>query len=192
MSVRPLAPFYKRPRVRLALAGTFVAVMVSLGIGLTVSGALTPEDVRAEVASYGAFSAVVFVLVFVLGNLLHMPALVFITAGAVAFGVVPAALLSILAGSIGAVLNLLYLRRLSGGSSMRRLDQAWVGRILDGIESRPFLTVLLLRLVFNTSPALSAALAFTGVPFWPYTLASVLGMSPVVIIVTFGVDAALF
>ncbi len=192
MAVSPLVPLYKRPGVRLLLAGLLVLTMIALGIGLTVTGVVTPDDIRAQVTQFGPMGAVVFVGVFVLGNLLHMPALVFITAGAVAFGVLPALVLNMVAASIGAVLNFAYLRRLTGGTGMRGLRNPWVSRILDGIDAHPFRTVLLLRLVFNTSPALSAALAFTSVRFWPYVIGTVLGMFPVVAAVTFGIDAALF
>jgi uncharacterized membrane protein YdjX (TVP38/TMEM64 family) len=66
--------------------------------------------------------------------------------------------------------------RLLGGNALRELDNRQAKRLLAGLDRRPLTSIVALRMLFQTVPALNYALALSGVRFRHYLLGTLLGL----------------
>ena len=66
--------------------------------------------------------------------------------------------------------------RFLGGDALRKLDSGVAVRLLRHLDAHPIRNILLLRMLFQTVPALNYALAMSGVPFRAYLIGTLLGL----------------
>jgi uncharacterized membrane protein YdjX (TVP38/TMEM64 family) len=172
----PAAP-PARPWLRPVLALGAFALVLGAARASGLLDDLSPASIRALVARAGAFGAVAYVGIYVLGILLQVPGWVFIGAAVLAWGKPVAFGLSYLASAVAAVIAFSAFRR-AGGQPLQSAQRPWVKKLLDGIEARPLRVMVVLRLVFVVSPPLNFALALTPVNLRDYVVATVVGIGP--------------
>ena len=80
-----------------------------------------------------------------------------------------------LAANISCAVTFLSIR-LVGGDALRQLKNRPARRLLEQLDGHPIRSVLCLRILFQTAPALNYALAMSGVGFRQYMLGTLLGM----------------
>lgn len=173
----------KSHRWRLVALGVVIVATVVLARATGAHESLTVDGIRAQVASAGAWGPVGFVALFVVGELLHVPGLVFFGAALMLWGPVRGGAL----GSVGALLSLatsFVVVRGIGGTPIGDVRAGWMRRVLDGLERRPIATVALLRAVLILNPPVTYALALSGIRFRDYFVGSALGLSVSLTIVT--------
>ncbi|HVK86482.1 MAG TPA: VTT domain-containing protein [Kofleriaceae bacterium] len=168
---------------RRVILGLFVIGFVAGAIYLWRTGAVTPFAVKVWLESLGAAAPVIFLGAFLAGMFVGLPAMAFIIGGRLAFG----PYLGFAVGFVGALLAvttpfLLARRVRSAGRDPWRPKQRHLARLFEMLETHPFRTVVLLRLVLWCNLPMSYALAFTGVSFRIYFLACVTALAPVVTI----------
>ena len=117
----------------------------------------------------------VFVLLFALGNLIQIPGWIFLAAAVLSLGRVWGGALTYVAASVSCALTFLSIR-LIGGDALRQLNSRIARRLLAQLDARPMRSMVLLRVLFQTVPALNYALALSGVRFRDYILATLLGL----------------
>lgn len=117
----------------------------------------------------------IFVLLFSLGNLIQVPGWIFLAAAVLALGRTWGGVATYLAATISCVFTFLTIR-LVGGDALRTLNGKLAGRILGQIDVHPIKSVLVLRVLFQTVPALNYALAMSGINFRGYLIGTVLGL----------------
>lgn len=117
----------------------------------------------------------IFVLLFSLGNLIHIPGLVFLAAAVLTLGKTMGGVATYIAASISCVMTFLTVRFI-GGDALRQLDNAVATRIFGQLDARPIASIFLLRVLFQTTPTLNYALAMSGVKFRHYLAATLLGL----------------
>jgi uncharacterized membrane protein YdjX (TVP38/TMEM64 family) len=117
----------------------------------------------------------IFIVLFSLGNLIQIPGLVFLAAAVLALGRTMGGVATYIAASISCVMTFFVIRAI-GGDALRRLDNAIAARILRQLDARPIASIFLLRLLFQTAPALNYVLAMSGVKFRQYLVATLLGL----------------
>jgi uncharacterized membrane protein YdjX (TVP38/TMEM64 family) len=66
--------------------------------------------------------------------------------------------------------------RLVGGDALRQLNSPFAIRLLRQLDAHPIRIILLLRLMFQTVPALNYTLALSGVRFRAYLIGTLLGL----------------
>ncbi|MFO7541922.1 MAG: VTT domain-containing protein [Thiobacillus sp.] len=69
-----------------------------------------------------------------------------------------------------------FIIRAVGGNALRQLDSKLAVNLLGQLDAHPVKSILLLRLLFQTAPALNATLAVSGVRFRAYLLGTLLGL----------------
>ena len=168
----PPAPVSRGRLVALAvlLVGFFV---VGWATGWT--DRLSLEAVRATMASAGAWGFVLFLVAFVVGELVHVPGVVFLAAAVLAYG----RLVGFGAAYLGAILSVVVsflVVRAVGGRPLGALSHPRALRVLAHLEQRPVLVISALRLVLWMAPALNYALALSPVRLRDYVIGSVLGL----------------
>jgi len=171
-------------RLRLMAALALALLLFGIGRALDLQQHLTVESLRATMTSAGTAGVVLYVIAFCLGELLHVPGLVFVAAGVLAYGPVLGGLLAFL-GAVASVSASFLVVRAIGGRPLRELGNRWVRRALAQLDARPVATIAVLRLVLILWPPLNYALALSQVSFAHYFLGSVLGLvAPIALAVT--------
>ncbi|AIY41731.1 Phospholipase D/Transphosphatidylase [Collimonas arenae] len=116
-----------------------------------------------------------FVLLFSLGNLIQIPGWIFLGAAVLALGKVWGGLATYIAALISCVFTFLTIRYI-GGDGMRELKNRYAVKIFQTLDTHPIKSIVLLRILFQTIPALNYALALSGVRFYMYLIGTVLGL----------------
>jgi uncharacterized membrane protein YdjX (TVP38/TMEM64 family) len=117
----------------------------------------------------------VFVLLFSLGNLIQIPGWLFLAAAVLALGRGSGGLATYVAASVSCVMTFLVIR-LVGGDALRRMDNRVANYLLGRLDQRPVTSIVVLRMLFQTVPALNYTLAMSGVRLRPYLTGTLLGL----------------
>jgi uncharacterized membrane protein YdjX (TVP38/TMEM64 family) len=117
----------------------------------------------------------VFSALFALGNLMQVPGWIFLAAAVLALGPAWGGLTTYVAASLTCITTF-GLIRLLGADSLRTFHGRVATRIFARLDEHPVQSVLLLRLLFQTLPALNYALAMSGIRFRAYLLGTLLGL----------------
>jgi uncharacterized membrane protein YdjX (TVP38/TMEM64 family) len=156
-----------------------VAVLVALYVVGKTSGVIDSVDVetvRRTVDEAGALGVVIFVVIFAVGELLHVPGIVFVVAGLLAWG----RTLGFAFGMVGSLVSVslsFFVVRGVGGRALASIERPIVKRMLARLDARPIQTVFLLRLLLFLAPALNYGLALTRVRYRDYLAGSALGLA---------------
>lgn len=133
------------------------------------------EFLRQRLIEHELGGLLVFVLLFCLGNLIQLPGWLFLAAAVLALGEWRGGLATYVAASISCVFTFLTIRWV-GGDALRKLNNRVVTRLLGQLDARPVSSILLLRVLFQTVPALNYSLAVSGVRFRDYLIGTLLGL----------------
>jgi uncharacterized membrane protein YdjX (TVP38/TMEM64 family) len=164
--------------------GAVVALFVGLWVGAWTSGLLDTIEIDAIRESTGAWGWLGIGAFFVLtcgGNLLQIPAMVFIVAAIVAWGPALGGIIGWSSATTASCATFLLVRAI-GGRALGGLEHPWARRMLGGLERSPIRTIVVLRLFMQGAAPLNAALALTPVGFGRYALATALGLIPPTIV----------
>jgi uncharacterized membrane protein YdjX (TVP38/TMEM64 family) len=168
-------PAKRSSRWRLvALAAFFVGSLVLAKV-TGISESIDVETIRRFMDSAGPLGFVGFVVAFAVGELVHIPGVVFVGAASVAYGNVLGALAAYL-GALASVSTSFFVVRTIGGQPLGEVKRPFVRKILARLDERPLATIAILRLIFWMAPALNYALAMSKVRFRDYFLGSALGL----------------
>lgn len=117
----------------------------------------------------------IFVVLFALGNLIQLPGWLFLASAVLVLGPVWGGIVTYVAACVACALTFLLVRWL-GGAALRRLSNPLAQRLLAQLDAQPVRSVALLRILFQTLPALNYALALSGLQFRQYALGTLLGL----------------
>ena len=130
---------------------------------------------RQQIVDNKVSGLLIFVLLFCLGNLIQIPGWIFLAAAVLALGKAWGGLATYVAATISCVFTFLTIRFI-GGDAIRELKNRHALKILRGLDAHPIKSIALLRILFQTVPALNYALALSGVKFYKYLIGSMLGL----------------
>ena len=130
---------------------------------------------RAKLDANRLSGLAIFMLLFVFGNLIHIPGMLFLAAAILALGQVWGGLVTYAAAVVASGVTFCTVRYV-GGDALGQLSNRTARRILAHLQGRPIRSVFLLRLLFQTLPAINYALALSGVRFRNYMIGTMLGL----------------
>lgn len=116
-----------------------------------------------------------FTGLFVVGNLIQVPGWLFLVAAVVALGPLWGGLATYFAACISCSTTF-WAIRWAGGDALRSFGGPLAARLFARLDARPVQSVFVLRLVFQTVPALNYALAMSGLKFRHYLLGTLAGL----------------
>jgi uncharacterized membrane protein YdjX (TVP38/TMEM64 family) len=131
--------------------------------------------IRELILKHQIGGLILFVLLFSLGNLIHIPGLVFLAAAVITLDRLWGGVVTYAAAAISCGITFVIIRAL-GGDALRSLRNRVAVRILRELDAHPVGSVALLRVLFQTAPTLNYALAMSGIRFRDYTLGTLLGL----------------
>lgn len=170
MLKQPALPYARLLAVAVFLGLLFVAFELS---GLREHFSL--QFLQQRFADNKLGGLLVFVALFSLGNLIQIPGWLFLAAAVLTLGRVWGGALTYVAASVSCALTFLSIR-LVGGDALRQLNSRIAERLLAQLDAHPMRSMLFLRVLFQTVPALNYALALSGVRFREYMLATLFGL----------------
>lgn len=160
---------------RLLLVALFLLGLYALFEALGIRAQFSLEALRQLILMHQVIGLLLFILLFALGNLIQIPGWIFLAAAVLALGRFYGGLATYLAGCFSCVFTFITIRYL-GGNALRELDNRLAQRLLAGLDRHPLASIVTLRLLFQTVPALNYTLALSGVSFRHYLLGTLLGL----------------
>ena len=160
---------------RLLAVVLFLAVLLAI---FELSGLRDHFDlpfIRELILRHRAGGLVLFVVLFALGNLVQVPGWVFLAAAVVALGRMWGGVVTYIAAVASCAFTFVTIRAL-GGDALRLLRNKVALRILAQLDAHPVASVGLLRMLFQTAPALNYALAMSGIRFRSYLVGTLVGL----------------
>lgn len=165
----------RRPWRRLLVVGLFIGLLFAVFELSGLRGHLSLDYLHRQIEANRLLGLVLFALLFSLGNLIQVPGWIFLAAAVLALGKLWGGVATYVAASLSCVCTFLIIRLL-GGDALRQLDHPLAIRILARLDGQPVLAVALLRVLFQTLPALNYALALSGVRFRNYLAGTMIGL----------------
>jgi uncharacterized membrane protein YdjX (TVP38/TMEM64 family) len=117
----------------------------------------------------------VFILIFAMGNLVQIPGWLFLAAAVLALGRTWGGIATYVAAIISCSITFFTIRFV-GGDALRSLKGTLATRLLSQLDAHPVKSIALLRILFQTVPALNYALAMSGIRFRDYLVGTLLGL----------------
>jgi uncharacterized membrane protein YdjX (TVP38/TMEM64 family) len=153
----------------------FLVVLFVLFEGSGIRARFSLASLQALILMHPVVGLLLFILLFALGNLIQIPGWVFLAAAVLALGRFYGGIATYIAACVSCVLTFFTIRFI-GGNALRELKNPLAKRILSGLDSHPLWSIIALRILFQTVPALNYALALSGVRFRTYLLGTLLGL----------------
>lgn len=174
------------PVLRLALLAAVLVGLIVLRYTTAFGASLSTARIRDLVQHAGAAGVALFVLAFAVGELVHVPGMVFVAAAVMAWGRVAGGAIAYVASLVSVSVSFAVVRAI-GGQPLAQLAQPRLRAILARLEARPILTVALVRLVSWLAPTVNYALALSSLRYRDFAIGSALGLA-----VPVAIAAALF
>jgi len=167
---------------RRVILGVFAAAFVGGAVYLWRTGSVTPTSVRNWLDSLGPGAPALFIAAMVGGAFVGLPGMAFVIGGRLAFGPYLGFAVAYSGGLLAVTLPFVVARRVRGAGSQEpwQPKRPWMARAFAAIETHPYRSVVLLRLVLWFNPPLSYALAFVKMPARTYIAACATALAPVV------------
>ena len=156
--VRVATPGKCNKSLRLVGVVAFLAALAAIGKVTGATEHLTVEDLRGWMADAGAWGVLLFVVAFVVGELIQVPGLIFVAAAVLSYGRFEGGVLSHLTASLSVCFSFGVVR-LMGGKALAEIERPWVRKVMEKLDGHPISTVAILRVALVMSPPLNYALA---------------------------------
>jgi uncharacterized membrane protein YdjX (TVP38/TMEM64 family) len=160
---------------RLLLVALFLGLLLAAFQFSGLRENLSLQYLHDTLLAHKGWGLVLFSLLFALGNLIQIPGWIFLAAAVLALGRVWGGLATYLAATFSCCSTFILIRLL-GGNALRELDNRLAQRIIAHLDQRPVAVITLLRVLFQTVPALNYALSLSGVRFRHYLVGTLLGL----------------
>lgn len=136
---------------------------------------LNAEMVRDLVQSAGAWGVLLYLVLFALAELVHVPGMIFVAAALLLWGPWVGAAVGWLGCVLSVVITFIVVRGL-GGQALTVINKPWMKKALAWLDRAPVRTIIALRLVMWVAPPLNYLLALSSVRFSHFVVGSAIGL----------------
>lgn len=157
---------------------TVVLLLLLLFAGFELSGLrahFNLEFLQQTIRQHQISGLLIFVLAFALGNLVQIPGWVFLAAAVLTLGQGWGGIVTYIAALFSCSVTFFSIRFV-GGDALKHLNSPLATHLLDRLHAQPIKIIVLLRLLFQTVPALNYTLAMSGVRFRDYFIGTLMGL----------------
>ncbi len=166
-------------RVVLRVSAAIVPIVI-LVAAIRATGVMDLDEVdqvRALIQRAGIWQIPLFIVVYGIGILAHVPGSVFVGGGVLLFGPAWGLVWCYLGALLGNLISFEIVRML-GYRPLARVSWPVLEGLFSRLAERPIRAVTLIRLVFPTTAPVNYALALTDVAFGAYLVGSLVGVLP--------------
>lgn len=153
----------------------FLALLLLIFQLSGLRGNFTLAFLQQQILANKATGLLTFILLFSLGNLIQIPGWFFLAAAVLTFGKIWGGVVTYAAASVSCVVTFLTIK-LIGGDALRQFDNRLAVKIFRSLDAWPITSITLLRMVFQTLPALNYSLALSAVKFRHYLVGTLIGL----------------
>ncbi|MCB1889963.1 MAG: VTT domain-containing protein [Rhodocyclaceae bacterium] len=161
--------------MRLALVAAFLVALFAIAEATGLRRELDLDMLRDTLTAHPIRGLALFVALFCLGNLAQIPGWLFLAAAVLALGRTGGGVVTYLAASTSCMVTF-YCVRWLGGDALRQLDGHLARRLIARLDRAPVASMMALRTLFQTAPALNYSLALAGVRSRDYLFATLAGL----------------
>ena len=172
----------RRALKRVGLLAVVIVALYVIAVATGLDEQLTTDNIRSMMQDAGPWGIVVFVVVFIVGNLIQIPSNVFLLAAIYSFGFLDGVVLSYFSNVISICVSFFLVRSL-GGQPLSLVQKPWMRKALDQLDQRPIRAIFAMRAIMGGSPPLNYTLAMSEVRFRDYLIGSGLGLIPPIVVV---------
>ncbi len=174
------------------LVGLAVVMLVLFAIGhfTGLTEHLTRDNLRSLMDGLGVWGFLLFLVLFAVGEFLHVPGIVFVLAALLAYGRLVGGIAAYL-GALGSVSFSFLLVRRVGGQALAHVKRARIAKVLAKLDQHPIATIAVMRVFLFLLPAVNYALAMTRVRFRDYLIGSAIGLILPMIVIALAFEWAL-
>ena len=181
-------PARRVPRwVRFLLLALLIAASVAIGKATGADAWFTRANLKDAAEQAGPLGAPLLFAATALGELIHIPGLVFVGVSVAVWGKLAGGLIGFGAAVFSVSVSFVVVRAV-GGKALAEIERPFMKRMMARLEARPILTVFVLRLVLIMSPPLNYALALSSIRMRDYVVGSALGLAPPILVSVFVID----
>lgn len=162
-------------RKRILLVVLVLIALFALFEALGIRQQFSLEAVKSVIMMHKFAGILLFALLFALGNLIQIPGWIFLAAAILALGRLWGGVATYVAACFSCMLTYLSIRYI-GGNALREIDNRLAKRLLAGLDKHPLMSIIALRMLMQTLPALNYTLALSGVRMRHYVLGTLLGL----------------
>lgn len=177
-----------RRYLRLVAVVLFLALLWAVFEWSGLRGHVTAAFLRERFEHDLFWGLVAYSGLFALGNLIQIPGMVFLAAAVLALGRLWGGLATYIAACLSCCVSF-WVARWLGADALRELPGRLARRVLQRLDSHPVQSVAVLRLMFQTAPALNVALGLSGVRFRPYVAGTLIGLPLPILLLTLFFDS---
>ncbi len=159
------------------LIGTLLLVL-ALALAAHVSGLrdnFSLAAVRDTFLAHKTAGLLLFITLFAVGNLLHVPGLLFQVAAVLALGKWWGGLATYVAANISCVVTYAVFRGV-GGNALMQIKNPLAGKLMRRLHEQPIRSLVLLRIIFQSMPTLNMALGMSGLKLRHLVIGTLLGL----------------
>lgn len=160
---------------RLLIVILFLVILLALFQFSGLREHFNLEFLRQQIVDNKVNGLFIFILLFCMGNLIQVPGWIFLAAAVLALGKTWGGIATYIAATISCIFTFLTIRFI-GGDAIRGLKNRTALKIFHGLDAHPIKSIALLRILFQTVPALNYALALSGVKFHKYLIGTMIGL----------------
>jgi uncharacterized membrane protein YdjX (TVP38/TMEM64 family) len=149
------------------IGAALVILVLATGAILARRAGIDAPTVQRELVALGVLAVPVFIAAFTVGELLHLPGILFVVAARIVFGPTLGLALGYTGAVVALMVSFFVARRLVAAARATR--EPWRPRwrplraAFERLESRPVSSIAVLRLVLWLAPPLTYALATTKI-----------------------------
>jgi len=133
------------------------------------------EKLRMVIQQNSIIGFFFFILLFVIGNFIQIPGLIFLGAAVITLGKFYGGLVTYSAAITSCVVSFTVVRFI-GGDILKNLKYKWAIKIFAQLEQKPIISVFTLRSIFQTLPLLNYAFALSGVSFKNHLIGTLIAL----------------
>lgn len=179
----PVSPAAARKRWRWLALVVFIALLWAV---VEISGLrdmIGLQALREGFAAHRLWGFAAFTALFVVANVMHVPGGFFLAAAVLALGPLWGAATTYVAACLACTVTFVVVRAF-GADALRELQSPLARRLFARLDARPVRSIMLLRLIFHSVPALNYTLALSGVGLRAYVVGTLLGLPLPIAVVT--------
>jgi uncharacterized membrane protein YdjX (TVP38/TMEM64 family) len=166
-------------KANLIRVGLILAFAITLGLIIELMGLrenFSLEYLKATIEANLLVGIAIFIGMFALGNLIHIPGWIFMAAALLTLGKVGGGLLTYTAAVLSCLVTYVIIGYI-GKDSLRNINNKFAKKLFGHLDSHPLRSVVLLRAFFGTAPVLNYAMALSGVTFRNHIKGTMIGLA---------------